>query len=337
MNQDSRPFWRSKYSTLLLISLFIICLFSVGGAYWFQRPLSNENKIVIIEKGASLSQISTLLNQEGLLDFPFLFKGFVYATQSWAQLKAGEYFIPASITPAKLLHILKSGDVVLHPVVVIPGETSHDFVQKLLVDTRFQGPCELPPEGSLLPETYHFPRGTERHKIISCIKKMRQEKLREIWAGRPVDHFLCSPEDLVILASIVEKETALHAEKPLVAAVFLNRLRQNMPLQADPTVVYSLTQGKGALDRELTYSDLTTPSPCNTYMNMGLPPLPIANPSLSTLMAVLHPADVPYLYFVANGKGGHVFSSNLDEHQKNQAQWKKWKKENNKNVSRETF
>jgi UPF0755 protein len=322
----------------LLLALFIVStLLTIGVAYWFQRPLNHESKVVLIEKGTSLSQIANLLNQEDILDFPFLFKGIVYGTRNWNQLKAGEYFIPANVTPAKLLQILKSGEVILHPVTLIPGETSHDFMQKLLSDTRFEGPCELPLEGSLLPETYHFPRGTERRKIISGMKKMMEEKLKEIWAQRPTHYFLQSPKELVTLASIVEKETALTAEKPIVAAVFLNRLAQNIPLQADPTVLYSLTQGKGILERELTSTDLAVQSPYNTYMNLGLPPLPIANPSLSTLLAVLHPADVPYLYFVADGKGGHVFSSNLGEHQKNQAKWRKWKKEINKNVSRETF
>jgi len=155
------------------------------------------------------------------------------------------------------------------------------------------------------------------------MQKAMQTALAKIWAQRPPDHPLQSPEELLTLASIVEKETALSQEKPLVAAVFLNRLKQGIPLQADPTILYALTNGRGDLGRNLSRQDLLVESTYNTYLNTGLPPSPISNPSLSSLKAVIYPADVPYLYFVADGSGGHIFSTTLEDHQKNHAQWRK--------------
>lgn len=319
----------SRKNLFLLFSLcwLTLSLLGVGTAYWFQYPQQNKGTIVLIEKGSSLTQISNLLHQEGVLNFPLLFKAVIYGTRSWAELKAGEYWIPANITPSQLIYILKKGEVILHPVTLIEGETSHTFTQKLIADNHFQGAIEIPPEGSLLPETYYFPRGTEREKIIKHIQKAMKEKLTESWAQRLPDFPLTSPEELVVLASIVEKETAHHEEKPVIAAVFLNRLHQGMPLQADPTVHYSLTEGKGDLGRDLTHEDLNIPSSYNTYLNIGLPPSPITNPSLSSLKAALSPAKVPYLYFVANGCGKHTFSTNLEEHQKNCIHWQRVKKE----------
>jgi UPF0755 protein len=301
----------------------ILCLLGLGTAYWFQHPQKNNKTIVLIEKGASLSQITTTLSQNQVLSFPFLFKALLYGSGSWRELKAGEYLIPPAVTPAQLIHILKSGDVILHPVTLVEGETSHHLVQKLLQDARFQGGCPSPPEGSLLPETYHFPRGTERTKIVERMQKAMKDALSNIWAKKSMDCELKSPEDLLALASIIERETALPQEKPLVAAVFVNRLKQGMPLQADPTVIYGLTFGKGDLGRNLTIQDLKTDNPYNTYIYLGLPPTPIANPSLSSLKAAASPANVSYLYFVADGKGGHVFSTTLEDHQKNHETWRK--------------
>lgn len=299
----------------------------ITAAYWFQHPQSNKNTIILIPKGTSLKHITSYLYQQGVLSFPFLFKAYLYSTHSWRDLKAGEYLIPASVSPAQLIHILKRGDVILHPVTLVEGETSHFFVQKLLADPRFEGPCDVPHEGSLLPETYHFPRGTLRLKIIAHMGKAMKEKITEFWEKRPSYYPLTSSKELVIIASIIEKETARDAEKPLVAAVFFNRLKQGMPLQADPTVLYALTEGKSELGRTLTLDDLQFESPYNTYRKLGLPPFPITNPSLSSLKAALYPATVPYLYFVADGSGGHVFATTLEEHQKNHAAWRKLKKE----------
>jgi UPF0755 protein len=304
-------------------------------AYWFQRPQNNSETVVLIEKRSSLSQIASRLSEHQVLDFPLLFKAFLYGSAEWSALKAGEYLIPAHVTPAQLMTILKSGNVILHPVTLIEGETSRHLTQRLLNDPRFQGVCAIPPEGSLLPETYHFPRGTERQVILNRMQKAMQTVMSQLWSARPQDFPLKTPEELVTLASIVEKETALPRERPVVAAVFLNRLKIEMPLQADPTVLYAIiTKGIDLCGRDLSLEDLKVDSPHNTYVYTGLPPSPIANPGISCLKAILHPADVPYLYFVADGTGGHVFATTLEEHQCNHEAWRRIR-ENKKN-DRET-
>jgi UPF0755 protein len=320
-------FTKKNISLFLRIFLALLMVLTVGVAYWFQHPHHNKSTVILIKKGASLSHIAQTLSQHKVLNFPVLFKGMLYGTGGWRQLKAGEYLVPPAVTPAQLMYILKSGDVILHPVVLIEGETSHHLIEKLRQDPRFQGACEVPAEGSLLPETYHFPRGTNRQKIVERMQKEMGATIANLWAKRPIGHPLQSPQEMLTLASIVEKETALSKEKPIVAAVFLNRLKQGIPLQADPTVIYALTKGEGELLHDLTRQDLTWESVYNTYLHSGLPPSPIANPGLEALKAVLNPAEVSYLYFVADGTGGHVFATTLDAHQKNHAQWRKVRKE----------
>lgn len=199
-------------------------------AYWVQYPQNNEKATILIEKGASLSQIAQTLNQYKVLNSPLLFKLTVYATGASQKLKAGEYLIPPSITPAQLIHILKSGEVILHGVTLIEGETCHRLIEKVTSNAHFQGACETPEEGVLLPETYYFPHGTECYIILSHMKKAMTYALEAAWAERCDNHPLGSPQELLVLASIIEKETSKTPEKPLVAAVFLNRLRQGMLL-----------------------------------------------------------------------------------------------------------
>lgn len=292
-------------------------------AYWYQHPQKNENTTILIDKGASLSQIAHVLTERRVLDSPWLFKLIVYGMGESNKLKAGEYSIPAFITPAQLVHILQSGKVVLHPVTLIEGETTHRLVAKVLSHQHFQGACETPPEGSLLPETYHFTHGTECYIILGRMQKSMEEALAKAWEGRAKNHPLQSPQELLVLASIVEKETSKSHERPVVAAVFLNRLKAGMPLQADPTVIYALTHGREGLGRSLLRGDLKVESPYNTYVYRGLPPTPIANPSRASLKAAAHPSNVSYLYFVADGSGGHAFSESLGNHQKNHAAWRK--------------
>lgn len=278
---------------------------------------------VLIEKGASLSQIAQTLGKHEIIDFPSFFKGAVYVTGAIQKLRAGEYLIPAHITPAQLIHILKSGKVVLHPVTLIEGETGSRLVEKLLSNSHFPGACDIPEEGSILPDTYRFAHGTDCQTIIKQMQRAMNEALAKVWATRSQNHPLKTSEELLILASIVEKETSCHREKPIVAAVFLNRLKKSMLLQADPTVIYALTKGQASLGRALVRLDLKIESPYNTYLNKGLPPAPITNPSLTSLNAAAHPVDVPYLYFVADGSGGHAFSTTLNNHQKHHARWRK--------------
>ncbi|MBA3813540.1 MAG: endolytic transglycosylase MltG [Alphaproteobacteria bacterium] len=324
-----------KYKkTIILLFVFFflsLSLLAAGVIYWFQHPQNTPETVVFIEKGSSLAQIASRLSDHGALNFPFLFKAILIGKREWPALKAGEYLIPANVTPARLIEILTSGIVILHPVTVVEGETSHHMTQKLVGDPRFQGECITPPEGSLLPETYHFPRGTERQVILGRMQKAMRGALSDLWAVRPPECPLQTLEELVTLASIVEKETSLPRERPMVAAVFLNRLRIGMPLQADPTVLYALTKGMDPRRRDLSLEDLKVDSPYNTYVYAGLPPSPIANPGLSCLKAVLHPTNVPYLYFVADGTGGHVFATTLEEHDSNHEAWRRIRNERRSN------
>ena len=184
---------------------------------------------------------------------------------------------------------------------------------------------EPPPEGSLLPETYFYALGDDREEIVRRMRRGMRELLDELWSSRPEDLVLEDRGDLVTLASIVDKETGLADERSTVAAVFLNRLRLGMRLQSDPTVIYGLTEGNGPLDRPLTRRDWRHDSPYNTYQIDGLPPGPIGNPGRAALEAVLQPDDVDYLYFVADGTGGHAFGRTLEEHNRNVAKWRQIK------------
>ena len=317
--QFKKFFILGAFITSLLFSAVL-----VGGLeLWYHRPQKNQETVVNIPKGTSLSQIVALLSSKELINAPTLLKGILYTTGQWKKLKAGEYRIPEQITPAQLIAILKSGKVVLHPVTLTEGETSYHLVKKLRENSHFEGTCEIPLEGTMLPETYRFPRGTKRQLIIDRMQKAMNAVVSEVWEVCPSDHPLTTSEELIILASIVERETSMPAEKPIVAAVFLNRLKQGMPLQADPTVLYGLFLRNAEVKKSLSREDLRVETPYNTYLCEGLPPTPISNPSVSALKAVIRPADVPYIYFVADGSGGHVFSTTLDEHQKHHAAWRK--------------
>ena len=180
----------------------------------------------------------------------------------------------------------------------------------------------MPPEGSLLPETYHFERNEDRNALIARMTAAMDATLAELWAGRADDLPLDTPEEALVLASIVEKETGIASERPHIAGVFVNRLDRGMPLQSDPTVIYALTLGEGPLDRLLTRADLKTDSPYNTYVVPGLPPGPIANPGRDAIAAVLQPLETKDLYFVADGTGGHAFAETLAQHNRNVAAWR---------------
>jgi UPF0755 protein len=239
-------------------------------------------------------------------------------------LKAGEYALEPGMSPAAIMALLKSGKVVLHPVAVPEGLTVHEVLDLLAAADILSGDLPPPPaEGSLLPDTWLVPRGEARTAMVERMRSAMAAELAKVWAARQPDLPLRTPEEVLVLASIIEKETAVPAEYPLVAGVFANRLRRGMPLQTDPTVIYALAKGKGPLGRELTRADLQLDHPYNTYRIPGLPPGPIANPGRAALAAAVAPAAVDYLYFVADGSGGHAFATTLAEHNRNVAKWRK--------------
>jgi UPF0755 protein len=212
------------------------------------------------------------------------------------------------------------GKVVQHLITIPEGLTSEQIVARLLDSDVLAGNIkDLPREGTLLPESYRFPRGTTREVVIQRMQQAQRRVLQEIWDRRTPDLPLRTPEQLIILASIIEKETSKPEERTRVASVFTNRLKQRKRLESDPTIIYGLVGGKGALGHPITKSEKEQPTPYNTYMIDGLPPGPIGNPGRASLEATANPARTKEIYFVADGTGGHVFSESYDQHLKNVA------------------
>ena len=307
------------------ITFFILLAVSIGfgvmvGKHRFEAPgpLVSE-KIVNIPRGG-IRDIADQLEREGVIDQPLLFMAGVLVLKARDDLKAGEYQFNKQASLRQVVDTLIESKVVQHPITIPEGLTSEQIVAKLLENPVLTGNIkEIPREGTLLPDTYYFPRGFLRERIIQLMQQGHQKVLKEIWEYRNPDLPLRSPEQLVILASIVEKETGRPEERTRVASVFVNRLKQKMKLQSDPTIIYGLVGGKGFLGRPIMRNEIEQPTPYNTYVIDGLPPAPIANPGRSSLEAAAKPARTKELYFVADGSGGHVFSDTYDQHQKNVA------------------
>jgi UPF0755 protein len=255
-----------------------------------------------------------------VIDQPWVFVGGVTVLKARGGLKHGEYEFTKHASLSDVVETIISGKVVQHAVTIPEGLTSEQIVARLLQNDALTGQIkEIPHEGTLLPETYKFTRGMSRAQIIERMRESHQRVLSDIWQHREPDLPLKTPDQLITLASIVEKETGKAEERSRVAAVFINRLNKKMRLQSDPTIIYGLTGGKGSLGHPLTKSEMEQPSPYNTYQIDGLPPGPIANPGRASLEAAANPARTKDLYFVADGTGGHVFSENYEQHQKNVA------------------
>ena len=252
----------------------------------------------------------------------------MFALKARSELKPGEYSFQKNASLRDVIGTIVEGKVVQHAVTIPEGLTSEQIVARLSDNDIFAGTVrEMPREGTLLPETYKFPRGTTREQVIQRMQQAQKRVLAEIWERRNPDIPVKTPEQLVTLASIVEKETGKADERSRVAAVFVNRLRQKMKLQSDPTIIYGLVGGKGTLGRPIKRSEIQQPSPYNTYVVDGLPPGPIANPGRASLEAAANPARTRDLFFVADGTGGHTFTETYDQHQKNVAKLRAMEKQ----------
>jgi UPF0755 protein len=318
-----------------IITLVLIAMFGVGGAYVYGKqkleapgPLQEE-KVVNIPAKAGMGDIADILTREGVIDNnrPLFFGG-VIAMKARTELKSGEYAFQKNASLRDVINTIVEGKVVQHAFTIPEGLTSEQIVARLLENDVLSGQIkEMPREGTLLPETYKFPRGTTRDQVIQRMQQAQHRVLAEVWERRNPDLPLKSPDQLVTLASIVEKETGKADERSRVAAVFSNRLRQKIKLQSDPTIIYGLVGGKGTLGRPIKRSEITQPSPYNTYVIDGLPPGPIANPGRASLEATANPARTRDLFFVADGTGGHAFSDTYDQHQKNVAKLRTMEKQ----------
>lgn len=324
-----------RKSVLLYIFLFFILTSLIGGSvfstykFFIEEGPLTERKEVLIEKGMSLRRIAALLKAEGIIDSPAIFTLGVRAQNKAGDLKAGEYSIPRRASAKMVMDILTGGQTYIRRITIQEGLTSHQIVALLDKADGLTGEItELPKNGTLLPETYYYSKGDSKQSLIKRMENGMKRTINELWPGRVEDLPIKTPQEAVILASIVEKETAIHAERNHVASVFLNRLEKKMRLQSDPTVIFALTDGTGVFKRKLWSNDLKVKHPYNTYVIYGLPPGPIANPGKASLEAVLHPFKSKDLYFVADGTGGHVFAQTYAEHQENVKQWRQIK--NNK-------
>ena len=305
--------------TILIVLAIVVGTAVVLGKQRFDTrgPLA-EDKIVNIPRGLGIRDIADLLMREGVIDQPWTFVGGVIVLKARDELKFGEYQFPKQASLHDVISTIVEGKVVLHQISVPEGLTSEQIVQRLLDMDILNGNIrEVPREGSLLPESYKFTRGTPREQVIQRMQQGQRRVLQEIWDHRVADLPLKSPEQLITLASIIEKETSRPEERTRVAAVFVNRLKQKIKLQSDPTIIYGLVGGKGTLGRPIMESEIRQPTPYNTYVIEGLPPGPIANPGRASLEAAANPARTKEIFFVADGTGGHAFAENYDQHQKN--------------------
>jgi UPF0755 protein len=318
-----------------IITILLFAMIGAGAVYYYGKQVLEtpgplvEEKIVNIPTRAGKRDIADVLNKEGVTDVnPWVFIASVFALKASSDLKPGEYAFQKNASLRDVIGTMVEGKVVQHAVTIPEGLTSEQIVGRLSDNDIFTGSVhEIPREGTLLPETYKFPRGTSRDQVIQRMQREQKRVVAEIWERRSPDVPVKTPDQLVTLASIVEKETGKPDERSRVAAVFVNRLKQKIKLQSDPTIIYGLVGGKGTLGRPIKRSEITQPSPYNTYVIDGLPPGPISNPGRASLEAAANPARTRDLYFVADGTGGHAFTETYDQHQKNVAKLRAMEKQ----------
>ena len=281
------------------------------------------DKMVLVPKNSGTSEIAEILRREGVIDQPYLFELYAMLNRQRGALKAGEFMFKARASVDDAIDTLISGKAILHSVTLPEGLTSEQIVARLKENEILTGEvAEMPREGTLLPDTYRFERGTTRQAIVNLMMQKQREVLNQVWARRSPDLPIKTPQELVILASVVEKETGRADERTRVAGAFINRLSKRMKLQSDPTIVYGLVGGKGTLGRGILRSEIEKATPYNTYVIEGLPPTPIANPGRAALEAAANPLKTKDLYFVADGTGGHAFAETYEQHQRNVARWR---------------
>jgi UPF0755 protein len=319
-----------------VISIFVLLAIVVGtvlflGKQRFEQPGPlAQDRIVNIPHGSGIRDIADVLTQQGVIDQPWVFIGGVLVLKAREDLKAGEYQFKAHASLRDVVATMVEGKVVAHQVSIPEGLTSQQITARLMDDDVLTGSIkEIPREGSLLPDTYNFTRGVTREQLIQRMQQAQQHLVHEIWDHRSADLPIKTPDQLVVLASLIEKETGKPEERTRVAAVFVNRLKQRMRLQSDPTIIYGLVGGKGTLGRPIMKSEIEQPTPYNTYQIDGLPPGPIANPGRASLEAAANPARTRELYFVADGAGGHAFAETYEQHQKNVARLRAMETEQN--------
>ncbi|MBN9537711.1 MAG: endolytic transglycosylase MltG [Reyranella sp.] len=316
--------------------LFFVALLVtlMGGALYLGHTILTaagpleKTKNVVIPRGAGPATMSKLLQEEGVISHPRLFRVALMIDPSPKPIKAGEYEVPAHTSMQALVELLQSGKVVQRRLTVPEGMTTAEVLDLLRKTEALTGEITIDvKEGDLLPETYFYSRDDTRDGLLMRMKEAMEKTLDEAWKKRTAGLPLANKRDALILASMIEKETAVPAERTRIAAVFINRLRRRMKLDSDPTTIYGLTLGKVPFNRELTRADLTSNTPYNTYVIMGLPRGPICNPGRASIVAATNPVRDRAIYFVADGQGGHAFALTLYEHQRNVERWRQIQRE----------
>ncbi|WP_293867660.1 endolytic transglycosylase MltG [uncultured Alsobacter sp.] len=309
------------------LSLVMVLALVAGGGlfvgkvqYFAPGPLGRD-KVVTVKGGTT--DVAEQLQREGVIEHYYLFLAGLHMLGKASQIKAGEYQFKEKASLNDVVETLVEGKAILHAVTIPEGLTSQQIVDRLRENDVLVGEVgEIPKEGSLLPETYKFTRGMTRAQLIERMQQDQARVMREVWNRRQADLPVKTPQEMLVLASIVEKETGKADERSRVAGVFINRLNRNMKLQSDPTIVYGLVGGKGTLGRGILRSEIDQATPYNTYVIPGLPPGPISNPGRAALEAVANPSRTRELYFVADGTGGHVFADTLEQHNRNVVRWR---------------
>lgn len=313
------------------VLFFIVLLVTLmGGALFIGRSMLvaegplDKTKNVLIPRGSGPSTMAKVLEEQGVISHPRLFRIALMVDPTPKPIKAGEYEMPAHISMAGLVELLQSGKVVQRRLTIPEGTTTAEIVDLLRKTDALSGDITLDvKEGDLLPETYFYSRDDTRDGLLLRMKEAMEKTLDEAWRKRAAGLPYASKRDALVMASIIEKETSVSAERTKVAAVYINRLRIRMRLESDPTTIYGVTGGKGMQGRELRRADLQSNSPYNTYVVAGLPPGPICNPGRASILAAVAPAARERsLYFVADGQGGHTFANTLNEHNRNVARWR---------------
>lgn len=324
------------------LTFLLVVSLAIGGGLWHLHssldvpgPL-REARIVAVPKNDGTLNIAERLEREGVIAnrYTFLISYWMLGRlAAWnngkpVQLKAGDYELKQAASLRGVIDTLSEGRTVMTRVTVPEGLTSYQIVERLKADPALSGDIkDIPPEGSLLPETYSLPRGSSRQQVIELMQAAQKKLIDQLWQERQPTLPISSPAEAITLASIVEKETGKNDERERVAAVFVNRLRQNMQLQSDPTILYGLFLGKVSWGKPILASEIRSNTAHNTYVIKGLPPTPICNPGRAAIEATLKPAQTKELYFVADGKGGHLFAETLKDHNANVARWRQIEKD----------